>query len=42
MEERMPFRTKETLEAWLAEFAELGYPISERLRVMPQEQASQW
>ncbi|GAD35300.1 hypothetical protein CBF90_05815 [Microbacterium sp. AISO3] len=33
----MPFRTKETLEAWLAEFAELGYPISERLRVMPQD-----
>lgn len=21
----MPFRTKETLEAWLTEFAELGY-----------------
>ncbi len=33
----MPFRTKETLEAWLAEFAELGYPISERLRVMHQD-----
>lgn len=33
----MPFRTKETLEAWLAEFAELGYPLSDRLRVMPQD-----
>lgn len=33
----MPFRTMETLEAWLAEFGALGYPISDRLRVMPQE-----
>lgn len=33
----MPFRTKETLEAWLTEFAELGYPVSNRLRVMAQD-----
>ncbi|KAA9085291.1 hypothetical protein [Microbacterium radiodurans] len=33
----MPYRTRETLEAWLAEFADLGYPLSERLKVIPQD-----
>ena len=33
----VPFRTQETLKSWLVEFAEFGYPISDRLRVMPQE-----
>lgn len=33
----MPFRSRETLEAWLDEFRTLGYPVSGALKVMPQD-----
>ena len=36
----MPFRNRETLESWLAEFRDLGYPVAGSLRVMVQDGAS--
>ncbi|CAL4858732.1 hypothetical protein [Microbacterium sp. MM2322] len=33
----MPFHSKEMLEQWLEEFAGLGYSISERVKVIPQD-----
>jgi hypothetical protein len=33
----MPFRSRATLEQWLAEFAELGYPRVGTLRVIEQD-----
>ncbi|WP_020097849.1 hypothetical protein [Microbacterium sp. 11MF] len=33
----MPFHSKEMLEQWLGEFAALGYPISDRVKVIPQD-----
>lgn len=30
----MPFRSRATLESWLAEFRQLGYPISDSVRVV--------
>jgi hypothetical protein len=33
----MPFRTMTTLESWLEEFLALGYPVSGRIRVIPQD-----
>lgn len=35
----MPFRTRDTLEAWLQEFQGLGYPIAGSVRVMDQDGA---
>jgi hypothetical protein len=35
----MPFRSRRTLEAWLEEFSQLGYPIAGSLRVMDQDSA---
>lgn len=35
----MPFRSQRTLEVWLEEFRELGYPIAGSLRVMQQDGA---
>src|SRR5690349_17831617 len=33
----MPFRSRRTLEAWLEEFVQLGYPASGSLKVMDQD-----
>lgn len=33
----MPFHSQEMLEQWLGEFAQLGYSISERVKVIPQD-----
>lgn len=33
----MPFHSYEMLEHWLDEFADLGYPISARVKVVPQD-----
>ena len=33
----MPYRSRHTLEAWLEEFEQLGYPIAGSLRVMAQD-----
>lgn len=33
----MPFRTMSTLETWLDEFRTLGYPVSDGIRVIPQD-----
>jgi hypothetical protein len=33
----MPFRSRETLEAWVDEFRLLGYAISETVKVIPQD-----
>lgn len=33
----MPFRNRRTLENWLEEFRDLGYPIAGTLRVMEQD-----
>ena len=35
----MPFRNLETLESWLDEFRELGYPLSGALKVIVQDGA---
>ena len=35
----MPFHSQEMLEQWLEEFAALGYSISERVKVIPQDGA---
>lgn len=35
----MPFHSKEMLEQWLEEFAGLGYSISDRVKVVPQDGA---
>ena len=33
----MPFRNKDTLEAWLREFAAMGYSMPDHLRVVQQD-----
>lgn len=33
----MPFHSEELLRLWVDEFAELGYPISARVKVVPQD-----
>ncbi len=33
----MPFHSREMLEQWLGEFAGLGYSISDRVKVIPQD-----
>ncbi len=33
----MPFRTMATLESWLEEFRQLGYPVAGTLRVIQQD-----
>jgi hypothetical protein len=33
----MPFHSQEMLESWLDEFADLGYSISSRVKVVPQD-----
>lgn len=33
----MPFRTKDTLQAWLDEFTAMGYPVEGRLKVLDRE-----
>jgi len=33
----MPFRSQDTLQAWLDEFLELGYTVTGSLRVLPQD-----
>lgn len=33
----MPFHSQEMLELWLDEFADLGYSISQRVKVVPQD-----
>lgn len=33
----MPFRSMSTLQSWLDEFEELGYPIAESAKVIPQD-----
>jgi hypothetical protein len=33
----MPFRSRDTLEAWLEEFRALGYPVAGSLKVMQQD-----
>ncbi|WP_169582097.1 MULTISPECIES: hypothetical protein [Microbacterium] len=33
----MPFRNKQTLEAWLDEFVAMGYAMPERIRVVQQD-----
>jgi hypothetical protein len=35
----MPFRSMSTLQSWLDEFQELGYPIAESAKVIPQDGA---
>jgi hypothetical protein len=33
----MPYRNRDTLEAWLADFEQQGYAVAGSLRVMPQD-----
>jgi hypothetical protein len=33
----MPFRSQDTLQAWLDEFVGLGYPIAGSVKVIPQD-----
>ena len=36
----MPFRSMTTLQSWLDEFQELGYPIAGSAKVIPQDGAT--
>ena len=33
----MPFRSQDTLQEWLDEFHDLGYPVTGTLKVLPQD-----